>query len=126
MTRMVMAMLLMAAATARGLAADCTQQTLTVEGRAVTIGYCIAGPARSNGTAEVIVPVIASFSSPNGALRRDGELHFLAGERVSRVIESLDLSKIGLTGTLHLTLTYERGLVRVEGALLTPGAITIL
>jgi hypothetical protein len=41
------------------------------------------------------------------------------------VLESLDLSKLGLSGTLHLTLAYVQGLVHVEGALLTPGAITI-
>jgi hypothetical protein len=106
-------------------ATPCTQETVTVEGAPVTIAYCITGSLRSNGAEEVIVPVTATYSAPGGTLRRAIELHFIADEAVSRVLESLDLSKLGLTGTLHLTLAYSGGLVRLEGALLTPGAITI-
>jgi hypothetical protein len=106
-------------------ASACTQETLTVEAAPVTIGYCVGGTVRSNGADELVVPVNASYAGPSGALRLSILLHFMAGERVSRVIQSLDLSKLGLTGTLHLTLAYSSGLVRLEGALLTPGAITI-
>ncbi len=106
-------------------ATPCTQETVTVEGAPVTIGYCISGSLRANGAEEVVVPVTATYSAPGGTLRRAVELHFIAGEGVSRVLESLDLTKVGLTGTLHLTLAYSHGLVELEGALLTPGAITI-
>jgi hypothetical protein len=106
-------------------ATPCTQETLTVEGANVTIAYCVGAPVRSNGAQEVVVPVSATYTGPSGALRRLIELHFIAGEGVSRVIQSLDLTTLGLTGTLHLTLSYSNGLVRLEGALLTPGAITI-
>jgi hypothetical protein len=105
-------------------ASPCTQQMLSVEGSPVTIGYCVSGAPRSSGS-EVVVPVAASYSAPHGSLRRTIQLHFIAGEGVSRVIQSLDLTTLGLTGTLHLTLAYSRGVVQVEGALLTPGAITI-
>ena len=104
---------------------SCTQETLRVEGSPVTIGYCIARPVRTTAAGELVVLVTETDAAPAGTLRRATELHFIAGEGVSRVIESLDLTKIGLTGTLHLTLAYTRGLVNVEGALLTPGAITI-
>ena len=73
----------------------------------------------------MVVPVAATYSAPGGSLQRALELHFLEGEGTSRVLESLDLGKLGLAGTLHLTLAYSRGQVRLEGALLTPGAITI-
>ncbi len=106
-------------------ASQCTQETLTVEGRPVTIGYCITGALRSTGAEEIVVPVTATYSAPGATVSRPIDLHFIAGEGVSRVLQSLDLTKVGLTGTLHLTLAYSRGLVRVEGALLTPGAITI-
>jgi hypothetical protein len=106
-------------------AAPCTQEKLTVEGRPVTIGYCVSGPLRSTGTAEVIVPVTATYSAPGGSFQRMLELRFMDGEGVSRVLESLDLSALGLSGTLHITLAYSHGLVQLEGALLTPGAITI-
>lgn len=106
-------------------AEQCTQESLTVEGHAVSIGYCISGPLRSNGADEILVPVTATYAASGTALRLPIQLHFIAGENVSRVLESLDLTKLGLTGTLHLTLAFAHGLVRVEGALLTPGAITI-
>lgn len=118
---MVLAVIGTRAALAAG---QCTQETLTVEGAPVTIAYCIAGEPKVNGSEEM-VPVSATYSAPGGALHRTTELRFLANEGISRVLESLDLTKLGLTGTLHLTLAYSHGTVRVEGALLTPGAITI-
>lgn len=118
--------LLLAAAGARDAPKTaCSSQTFTVEATPLTVGYCLSGVARPMGTQEIAVPVVATYTSAKGALRTVSELHFLAGEGVSRVIESLDLTKVGLTGTLHLTLTYVNGLVEVEGAMLTPGAITI-
>jgi hypothetical protein len=126
MTRALPVFIILAATTAFGrAAAPCTQEVLRVEGAPVTITYCISAAPRANGTDEVIVPVNATYAAPGGTLRRATELHFVAGEEISRVLESLDLTKVGLTGTLHLTLAYSRGLVRVEGALLTPGAITV-
>ncbi len=110
---------------AAGAAGPCTHETLSVEGSPVSFTYCIDGPVRSNGAAELVVPVSATYSAPSGSLQRALELHFMAGEGVSRVLESLDLTKLGLTGTLHLTLAYTHGEIRLEGALLTPGAITI-
>lgn len=115
-----------AASTARGATApQCTSETLGVQGTPVTIAYCVTGPPRSTGTQEIVVPVIGTFSATGRSVSNTGELHFLSGERVSRVLQSLDLTTLGLQGTLHLTLAYAQGLVRVEGALLTPGAITI-
>ena len=72
----------------------CTQETVTVEGAPVTIVYCITGALKANGAEEVIVPVTATYSAPGGTLRRATELHFIAGEGVSRVLESLDLTKV--------------------------------
>jgi hypothetical protein len=119
--------IVLAAGTARAAfsAPSCTQETLSVQGTPLTIAYCVTGALRANGAAEVIVPVTLTYSAPGGSVRRSAELHFLSGERDSRVLQSLDLAGAGLTGTLHLTLDYSHGLVRVEGALLTPGAITI-
>jgi hypothetical protein len=127
MMRALTIFIAMAASTVRlaTAASPCTQEALTVEGAPVAVGYCVSGVVRSNGSDELVVPVAASYSGPGGALRLSLQLHFIAGERVSRVIQSLDLTKLGLTGTLHMTLAYSSGLVRLEGALLTPGAITI-
>jgi hypothetical protein len=117
---------LVAALTAVPAAAQprCTQEVLAVGGTPVTLVYCVAGLVRSEGD-EVLVPVSASYSSPGGAFSATRELHFVGGEGSSRILESLELTRVGLTGILHLTLVYAGGMVRVEGALLTPGGITI-
>ncbi|MBV8723472.1 MAG: hypothetical protein JO277_15085 [Candidatus Eremiobacteraeota bacterium] len=123
--RIVLALALSATALPAAAASSCTQETLTVRGTPVTIGYCVNGFPRSAGGDEVVVPVVASYNAAGASFSRSAELHFVAGERVSRVIEDLDLAKVGLQGTLHLTLAYSAGLVHIEGALLTPGAVTI-
>ncbi|HZZ00191.1 MAG TPA: hypothetical protein VFE36_11500 [Candidatus Baltobacteraceae bacterium] len=118
-------LILVAAMRPAAAAPACTQEMLSVRGTPVTIGYCVEGAARSAGGDEIVVPTVASYGAPGGSFSRTRQLHFVAGEGVSRVIENLDLGRLGLNGTLHLTLAYSGGLIRVEGALLTPGAITI-
>ena len=63
----------------------------------MTIGYCVTGAPRATGAEEVVVPVTATYSAPGGSMQRSLELHFIAGEGVSRVLESLDLASLGLT-----------------------------
>lgn len=110
---------------AAGAQSRCTQETLQVRGTPVGIGYCVDGPLRSDGGDEVVVPVSATYASPSGSLREQRDLRFISGESVSRILENVRLDRIGMTGVLHLTLTYARGVVRIEGALLTPGGLTI-
>ena len=102
----------------------CTQETLAVRGVPVTIGYCITAPPRYEGD-ELVVPVSASFAAPGGAFGRMRELRFIGGEGTSRILENVQLARLGMPGVLHLALVYEGGQVRIEGALLTPGGITI-
>ncbi len=101
----------------------CSRETLTVRGTAVTITYCPSAPT-GNGP-EVTVPVTEAYSSSGGSFSRSATLRFITGEGPSRVLENVNLAGLGLTGTLHLTLVYAGGEVRVEKAMLTPGAITI-
>ena len=103
----------------------CSQEVLKVRGTPVTIGYCVTGIPRNDGTGEVVVPVAASYAAPGASFGEQRELRFIAGERKSRILENLNLDRLGMTGVLHLTLVYAGEVVRVEGALLTPGAITI-
>lgn len=106
-------------------AADaCSSEVLRVRDEPVTIQYCIsAAPTRSG--AEVLVPVQGSYSAAGGSFTKGKTMRFVTGEGPSRVLENVDLSGLGLGGTLHLTLAYQGGLVRIESAMLTPGAITI-
>ena len=101
----------------------CSRETLTVRGTAVTISYCPSAPT-GNGP-EVTVPVAEAYSSTGGTMSRSTTLRFVTGEGPSRVLENVNLAELGLTGTLHLTLVYTGGEVRIENAMLTPGAIII-
>ncbi|MBV8489133.1 MAG: hypothetical protein JO199_01295 [Candidatus Eremiobacteraeota bacterium] len=106
-------------------AANCTQETLSVRGTPLTVSYCVQAPARAGPDGELVVAVLGSFGGPSGTFSRPSELHFVGGEPVSRVVQDVDLHPAGLDGTLHLTLVLAGGLVRVEGAMLTPGALTL-
>ena len=101
----------------------CSRETLRVRGTPVTITYCPSAPG--GGGPEVTVPVAATYTSPGGSISRSSTLRFVSGEGPSRVLENVNLAELGLTGTLHLTLVYAGGEVRVEKAMLTPGAIII-
>ena len=105
-------------------AGNCTKETLPVHGTPVTVSYCVSGSQRAPGS-ELLVSVAATYSAPGGSFSENPVLHFITGEGPSRVIENVDLAKVGSSGTLHLTLTYKGNQVSIESALLTPGAVTI-
>ena len=102
----------------------CSHETLVVRGTPVAIGLCsVEAPARTPG--QVVVSVEGTYSAPGGAFSRTGTMRFITGEGPSRVLENVPLAQLGLKGTLHLTLVYSGGLLHIESALLTPGAVTI-
>ncbi|MEO9169641.1 MAG: hypothetical protein ABI282_00445 [Candidatus Baltobacteraceae bacterium] len=102
---------------------NCSRETLPVRGTPVTIGYCVSDAVRAAG--EVSVAAAGTFSAPGGSYSRSSTMRFITGEGPSRVLENVPLAQLGLRGTLHLTLVYSGGLLHIESALLTPGAITI-
>jgi|SRR5579883_378022 len=108
-----------------GPAARCSHEELKVHGIAVSADYCIAPAQTTREGHDLAVSVGETFSTVRGAFTRQSRLHFLAGEDASRVIEDVPLARLGLEGTLHTTLVLRRGLVRMEGAVLTPGAVPI-
>jgi hypothetical protein len=103
----------------------CTRETLSVKGTALTVSYCVAAEKSAAAGHDLPVQVTESYSTGRGSFTQQNTLQFISGETASRVIEDVALNRVGLEGTLHLTLVYRGGLVRVESALLTPGAITI-
>ncbi|MDQ2991291.1 MAG: hypothetical protein M3R30_00520 [Candidatus Eremiobacteraeota bacterium] len=104
---------------------NCTKEVLPVRGTPVTVTYCVEGtPTKAPGS-ELLVKVAATYSAPGGSYSNAPVLRFIAAEGPSRVIEDLDLAKVGSRGTLHLTLVYKAGAVSIESALLTPGAVPI-
>ncbi len=102
----------------------CTHEQLKVQGVSLTASYCVAqvGPPAGH---ELPVRVQETYSTPRGSVSQETTLRFINGEPSSRVIEDLALTRVGLSGTLHLTLLLQAGLVRVDGAILTPGAVTV-
>lgn len=107
-----------------GAQSHCSRETLPVRGTPVTVTYCVAG-ARAQAAGETSLPVTGTYAARGSSFTRTTTLRFVEGEGPSRTIENVDLAPLGLTGTLHLTLLYSGGTVRVETALLTPGAVVV-
>src|SRR5579863_5899183 len=109
-----MTLLALAAVPAGATAQDhCTRETLSIRGTAVTAAFC-AEVAPTAAGPELSLPVAETYSAPGGSISRTVTLRFIAGDGPSRVLENLDLTPLGLSGTLHLTLMYSGGVVRVE------------
>jgi len=106
-------------------ASRCTHDTLAIRGESLAVTYCVTSVAHASAGDELRVGVLETYSAPHGTISQPVTLAFIAGEATSRVIEDLPLERLGMTGTLHLTLGLRGGLVRIESAILTPGAITI-
>lgn len=103
----------------------CTREILMVRGTAVTAAYCVTSLGPAAAGRDLPVRVTETFSTSRGSFEQEAILRFIAGEEASRVIEDVALERLNMEGTLHLTLLLHGGLVHIEGAMLTPGAITI-
>lgn len=106
-------------------AGRCTRETLMVRGTPVTAAYCVTQLGSARPGRDLPVQVSETYSTPHGSFTQQATLRFIAGEQASRVIEDVALERLGLEGTLHLSLVLQGGAVRVDSAMLTPGAITI-
>ncbi len=97
----------------------CTSDRLTVAGSAVAASFCIpAEPAAS-------VSVTETFTALGKTIRQTTPLSIMAGARTSRTIDVVDLGPIGVKTSLHMTLAYGAGYVKLEHALALPGAIPV-
>jgi hypothetical protein len=106
-------------------AGRCTRETLNVRGTPLSVSYCVTDLGQSTPGRDLPVRIAETYSTPHGTYTQQTTLRFIAGEDSSRVIEDLPLERVGLQGTLHLTLLLRGGVVRVDSAMLTPGAVTI-
>jgi hypothetical protein len=120
----VLALVIAASAGPAGAAGACSSEVLKIRDVPVTVQYCLTGTPTQSGP-EMLVPVQGNYSSATGSFSRASTMRFVTGEGPARVLENVDLAGLGLGGTLHLTLAYDDGLVKIENAMLTPGAITI-
>jgi hypothetical protein len=105
----------------------CSRDTFSIDGRAVNVSLCAddAAAHRSPDGHRIIVTIAESFAAAAASFQRSVTLDFLAGAELSRTIDDVPLDKLGIDRTLHLTIGYRPGTVRLEHALLVPGAIAL-
>jgi hypothetical protein len=101
----------------------CTHDALTVDGTALNVTLC-AQPQPAKGE-KLAVAVTETFATAKADFTRTADLQFLAGAGTSRTIDNVALTPLGIGKTLHLTLVHDNGVVRLEHALLLPGAVTL-
>lgn len=106
-------------------AGRCTHEVLNVRGTPLTATYCVQSMGSAPPGRDLPVRVSETYSTPRGSWSEQATLQFIAGEESSRVIADLPLERVGMQGTLHLTLLLRGGTIHVDSAMLTPGAITI-
>jgi hypothetical protein len=106
-------------------AGRCSRETLNVRGTPLAVSYCVTRVGDAAPGRDLPVEVAESFSTAHGSWSRQATLRFISGEEASRVIEDFSLGRVGLTGMLHMTLVLRGGSIRVDSAMLTPGAVSI-
>jgi hypothetical protein len=109
----------------RAAGVPCSHDTLAVDGASIAVSLCATPEARRGAGRPIPVAVDESFRTQRGGFTRSVSLEFLAGSDVSRTIDDVPLSALGIAKTLHLTLSYRDGVVRIEHALLLPGAVPL-
>ena len=106
----------------------CSHDTLMVEGTPVDVTLCAPEPAARKAKGEggpVSVTVTEVFSAGGNSFTRTSALEFLERPQTSRTIDDVPLQKLGIPKTLHLTIGYRQGSVRLEHAMLIPGAVDL-
>lgn len=105
----------------------CSRDTLAVDGSPVEVTLCVpaALAARKGEGKPVSVSVSETFGAGGSSFTRSVALDFLEGAETSRTIDDVPLHKLGIGKTLHLTIAYRAGTVRLEHAMLVPGAVSL-
>ena len=85
-----------------------------------------AGCAAPTATAAATAQLDETFTVRGQApLVRSIPLDAAPSDEPSRTIDDVSLAKLGLTRTLHMTIAVRTSSVRLEHALLVPGAVTL-
>ncbi|MBC5809815.1 MAG: hypothetical protein GIW95_03025 [Candidatus Eremiobacteraeota bacterium] len=107
---------------------NCSHDTFTVDGRPLTVDICAlvspSAPRRPQDGRSTLL-VTETLASKDLTFSRQASLEILAGADVSRTIDDVPLDKVGSRRTLHITLAYRGGTLKLEHALLIPGAIPL-
>jgi len=113
--------LVVALVVAPASAAPCSSDTFSIDGSSVSLNVCPSGAAAA-GKLPLTETASVKGQPPLG---RVSSIDLIPGSDVARTIDDLPLRNLGIARTLHLTISYKNGAVRVEHALLVPGAIAL-
>ena len=101
----------------------CSSDTFNVDGTALAVGICGRSQAAPATSPVILTETLTVKGQP--PLVRDLKVDLLDGESSAHAIDDVPLAKLGIAKTLHLALSYHAGTVRLEHALLVPGAISL-
>ncbi|MDQ2857895.1 MAG: hypothetical protein M3R53_04480 [Candidatus Eremiobacteraeota bacterium] len=106
-------------------AASCSSDVFALDGGALAVELCARAAAPRGDGKTAAVTLVESFNfrgRPSYVRRLTLDLDRSAE---SRTIDDVALAKLGIEKTLHLTIAYKPGSVRLEHALLIPGAVAL-
>ena len=103
----------------------CTAETLSIAKTRVSATYCIVSERNDTSAHTVAVIVDETFATGSTTFTQRSTLGFVAAAGEAQTIDDVSLEHIGLAYTLHQTLTYAQGEVRLKHALLLPGAVPV-
>ncbi len=103
-------------------AAGCSSDAFTVTGTSLAVEIC-APATRGPGKAPVLATATLTARGKDAVVRKI-PLDVVSDE-ASHTIDDAPLQSLGIAGTLHMTIGYKAGAVRLEHALLVPGAIAL-
>ena len=104
----------------------CSSDTFSIDGRSVDVSVCgptsVPKPTKGQPSIQLRETVGVRGGVP---LVREVALATLPDEGLAHTIDDVPLQKLGIERTLHVTLAYKPGTVRLEHALLIPGAVVL-
>jgi hypothetical protein len=111
----------------------CSDDAFTIDGHAVSVRICGPaeppkapdGPKAADKGKRAAVTLRETVSSGSNRFERTTTVDSIAGSESARTIDDIPLDKIGIAKTLHVTIGYKPGSVRLEHALLVPGAVPL-
>lgn len=100
----------------------CSHDTLTIDSVPVAVTLCAGARVREADVGAL--PLVETFAANGESFSRSVTLEVLPGE-ASRVIDDVPLEPLHIAKTLHITIRYRARGLRLEHAMLLPGAITL-
>jgi len=114
---------LLGAAQGSAVSSGCSSDTFAVDGTPLGVAICARAQAAPAGSPLIFTETLTVKGQP--PLEHELKVDVVAGESSAHAIDDVPLAKLGIAKTLHLALSYRAGTVRLEHALLVPGAISL-